>query len=369
MSEVSARSKFSCPACGAEATWNPAKQALVCGFCGTTSPANIELASDGTELIKEHDLLQALRTLPDSARGWKAEKTQVRCQSCQAISVFDANRVGQNCDFCGSASLVPYQELKDSIQPESLLEFKLSQNQVRDTVKEWLGRRWFAPNALKGRALTDTVKGIYLPYWTFDARVSAQWTALSGYYYYTTETSRDSKGRMTTRQVRHVRWVPSSGALQHFFDDTLVCASRGVHAELVRAIEPFPTQNLKPYHAGYLSGWVVERYQIDLGGAAKLARETMHDELTRMCARQVPGDTHSNLQVDADYSAQTFKHVLVPVWLLTYTYHGKPFQVAINGFTGAIAGQYPKSVWKILFAIALALIVAALLLSYAHGND
>ena len=95
MAEALAHNKFSCPACGAEATWNPAKKALVCAFCGTTSPANIELAADGKETIVEHDLIKALRSIPDSARGWDAQKTEVKCQSCQAISVFDPERVGQ----------------------------------------------------------------------------------------------------------------------------------------------------------------------------------------------------------------------------------------------------------------------------------
>jgi len=40
--ETLAQQKYSCPACGAEALWNPAKQALVCPFCGTTSPAKLD---------------------------------------------------------------------------------------------------------------------------------------------------------------------------------------------------------------------------------------------------------------------------------------------------------------------------------------
>ena len=35
MPEALARKKFSCPACGGEAQWNPAKKSLVCPFCGT----------------------------------------------------------------------------------------------------------------------------------------------------------------------------------------------------------------------------------------------------------------------------------------------------------------------------------------------
>ena len=103
---ASAREKFHCPACGGEANWNPAKQNLICPFCGTESPASLETRG-GETVIAEHDLVATLRDIPDSARGWQAEKTSVRCQSCQAISVFDADRVGQRCDFCGSTALVP----------------------------------------------------------------------------------------------------------------------------------------------------------------------------------------------------------------------------------------------------------------------
>ena len=90
-----------------------------------------------------------------------------------------------------------------------------------------------------------------------------------------------------------------------------------------------------PYDPGYVSGWVVEQYQIDLVAAAEHARRVMDGKVRAMCSQQVPGDTQRNLQVDADYSAQTFKHILVPVWLLAYNYGRQTYQVVINGVTGA----------------------------------
>src|SRR5882672_7242114 len=351
MPEAIAQKKFSCPACGAEAQWNPAKKALICPFCGTTSPAQVELTGFGAEKIVEHDLVTALRGVPDEQRGWQAQKISVKCQSCQAISVFDPGRVGQRCDFCGSTALVPYEEIKEAFTPESLLPMKVSEAQVRDAIRRWYGNRWFAPNKLKRAALTDTVKGLYIPYWTFDAQAHAEWTAESGYYYYEQETYRDSDGETKTRQVQKIRWQPSSGVLDHFFDDELVPASRGVQPEMLRKIEPFPTtKELVPYNAGFLSGWVVERYQIDLVNAAKAARDEMESDMYRLCSAQVPGDTQRNLQVHSHYSGQTFKHILTPIWLLTYNYGTRNFQVVINGYTGTIAGKYPKSWVKIALA-------------------
>jgi len=361
MSEATARKKFSCPACGGEARWDPARKELVCPFCGTTSLAQMELNAAGEEVIREHDLAAALRALPDEQRGWQAQKTSVRCQSCQAISVFDPQRVGQRCDFCGSSALVPYEEVKAAFRPESLLPMKVSESNVRDSIRQWYRTRWFAPNKLKTSALTDTVKGLYIPYWTFDAQVHADWQAESGYYYYETETYRDANGKTQTRRVRKIRWRHSSGSLDHFFDDELVPASRGVRPELLRRVEPFPTKELVRYEPGFLSGWVVERYQIDIVAAAQAARASMEAQTERLCAAEVPGDTHRNLSVDTDYSGQTFKHILVPLWLLTYQYRTRSFQVVINGYTGAIAGEYPKSWIKITLAVIGALLLVALL--------
>ena len=184
MTEVLAREKFSCPACGGEAIWNPARQKLVCPICGTESPAQVTAAGE----IIEHDLATALRGIGDDARGWQGDKREVRCRSCNAISVLDPSRAAQNCPFCGSAQLAPYEDTKPAFRPESVLPLKVSEDKARDGIRAWYGRLWLAPGALKRRALTDTVKGVYLPYWTFDAQVDATWAAEAGYYYTTTET-------------------------------------------------------------------------------------------------------------------------------------------------------------------------------------
>ena len=127
---------------------------------------------------------------------------------------------------------------------------------------------------------------------------------------------------------------------------------------MLRKIEPFPsTTELVPYNAGFLSGWVVERYQIDLVAAAKTSRDRMDTQMYALCASQVPGDTHRNLNVEDDYSGQTFKHILVPIWLLTYDYGTQIYQVVINGYTGTIAGRYPKSWVKILLAVLGGLVI------------
>ena len=147
-----------------------------------------------------------------------------------------------------------------------------------------------------------------------------------------------------------------------------MCASVGVHPELLRGIEPFPTGDLRLYDAGYVAGWVVERYQIDLVAAAQRARDAMDAKVQALCAQQIPGDTFRNLVVRSDYSGQTFKHILAPVWLLSYTYGARAFQCALNGVTGAVRGEYPKSPWKVALLVLAVFIVVVIALSLGGRN-
>lgn len=359
MSDLTALEKYPCAACGAQAEWNPARHLLVCTFCGTSAPFNI--APDGS--IIELDLAKALRETPDADRGWLTAKRTVRCQSCKAVSVFDPGRVGQNCGFCGSPTLVDYEEIKAPIRPQSLLPFKVTEPHVREQIRRWYASKWLAPNSLERMALVDRIRGVYIPYWTFDAHVVCPWQAEAGHYYYTTETYRDKQGRQQTRQVRHVRWEPASGEVRHFFDDEPVPGTHGISHQLLAQVQPFPTAELVPYDTAFLSGFVVEHYQLVLVDASQHSEASMTSQLHEMCAAEVPGDTHRNLTIQPAFSARTFKHILVPVWLLSYTYGNRVWQVVVNGYTGRMAGEYPKSPWKIALLVLVAIIVVLILIS------
>jgi hypothetical protein len=105
---VVAVEKHACPACGAQAEWNPGKQKLVCPFCGTESPYEVKASGE----IEEIDLVRALRELPDEMRGWQTARHAVQCRSCKDVSVFDPARDGQRSEFCGSPEHFEYTEVK-----------------------------------------------------------------------------------------------------------------------------------------------------------------------------------------------------------------------------------------------------------------
>jgi len=356
---ITALEKHECPACGGQAEWEPATQKLRCPFCGTESPYQFD--RDQGKVV-ELDLVKALRELPDDERGWQTERRSVQCQSCRAVMVFDPARVGQNCEFCGSPALVDYQELRAPIRPQGVLPFRVDAHRVRDDIRRWWKSRWFAPGRLAIAALVDTVKSLYIPYWTFDAKVHCPWTAEAGYYYYVNVPGRDSKGQPVVRQEQRVRWEPAAGVVDTSFDDEAVPGTQGLPLDLLKQIEPFPTGEVVTYDTAFLSGHTVEHYQVVLLDAAQRSLEQMQAKLVALCGQQVPGDTQRNLSIAPEYSGRTFKHVLVPIWLLTYNYGAKVYQVIVNGYTGAIAGRRPYSPWKIAFAVLVALLVSLIVL-------
>jgi predicted RNA-binding Zn-ribbon protein involved in translation (DUF1610 family) len=355
-SEIRALDKHACPACGAQAEWNPGKQTLLCPFCGTESPYRVDRE---TGKVDEMDLVAALRDLPETERGWLTERRSVQCQSCRAVMIFEAGRVGQNCEFCGSPALVDYTEIKSPISPIGVLPFKVDRGTVRDSMRAWWRSKWLAPGALARTSLVDTVHSLYIPYWTFDAHAHCPWEAEAGHYYYVAVQARDAQGRAVVRQERRTRWESAAGVVDHTFDDEPVPGTQGIPADLLRQIEPFPTQEqVLPYDTAFLAGHVVEHYRVVLLDAAERSQQQMRARLEAMCARQVPGDTYRNLRIHPVFTGRTFKHVLVPLWLLSYSYGRRTFQVIANGYTGRVAGRYPYSVWKILALILLAMAAA-----------
>jgi hypothetical protein len=205
---------------------------------------------------------------------------------------------------------------------------------------------------------------VYVPFWTFDAGVHSAWTARAGHYYYTTEhyTERVNGQRVRrSRRVRHTRWEPASGSRDDRYDDVLLCASKGLPENLVQKLAPFDTQRLVPYDPSFLVGWRAEGYSIDLYAGWQRGSEIIVASQRQRCASDVPGDTYDSLTVQNAFTAITFKHLLLPIWIGAYRHDNVPYQFMVNGQTGEVVGKAPWSFLKI-FAIPLILMVLFFLL-------
>jgi hypothetical protein len=351
--------KFPCKQCGASLEFAPGQSTLVCPYCGFKEQVPVTAAE-----IREYDLESTLLQMPKT-EGWGTERRTVRCENCGAVTTFQEGQVAGECAFCGSGKVVEQAGSANLIRPETLVPFRVTREQAVAAFRKWISGLWFRPNDLKHAGQLAKISGSYLPFWTFDAFTSSAWTAEAGYHYYETEhyTETDAQGNTVqkTRQVQKTRWVPASGHRQDFFDDELVCASKGLPPHLIEHICPYDLQALAPYDPGFLAGFAAEEYQVDLQGGWGLARERIQAEVNSRCAGDVPGDTHRGLNVHTAYSQMTFKHLLLPVWVAAYLYNNKSYRFLVNGQTGETSGEAPLSWWKIAGLVLLLLIIAGII--------
>ncbi|MEO0868273.1 MAG: hypothetical protein AAFY17_07455 [Cyanobacteria bacterium J06642_11] len=72
--------------------------------------------------------------------------------------------------------------------------------------------------------------------------------------------------------------------------------------------------------------------------------------------------------MSTQYSQETFKHILLPVWMASYRYQSKTYLVTINAQTGKVIGERPVAAWKVALAIAIAaLALLTLIMLAANG--
>ncbi len=355
---VATQVDFPCAECGAKLTWNPDTDALGCEHCGATRAVP---RADG-QIVE-----RALEDAGAAARGLGGDPRALRCANCAATVELADVRTATLCPFCGSANVLPQEANRNLIRPESILPLDVGRASVEQNFRRWLGGLWFRPNALKSVRGFDAV-GVYVPYWTFDARVRSQWSADAGYYYYVTvmvPVTRNGRTSMQPRRVRKIRWVPAWGKRDDRYDDLLIHASRGVSRDLARALGPYDTHKLVPYRPEYLAGFVAEEYQLDLEGAWNAARDEIAALQLKRCAGDVPGDTQRNLQVHNDIDDVRWKHVLLPMWSVTYRFGGKSWPVLVHGVTGKVHGRAPLSWVKILLVVLFALALGAAVVAIA----
>ena len=65
--------------------------------------------------------------------------------------------------------------------------------------------------------------------------------------------------------------------------------------------------------------------------------------------------------MSADFANESWRYILLPIYLASYKYEDKIFQVMVNGQTGVVAGQKPVEWWKVWAAIAALLAPGGLL--------
>lgn len=345
--------RFPCRQCGAKLEFAPGTSLLRCAHCGSENA--IARPAGPVEEFDFHVQLNDLANQQETV-----DAPIVKCTACAAEIARPAHSTAMRCPFCGS-DIVMQGASKQTIKPRSLLPFKVSRQQAVDLFRGWIGGLWFAPGGLKRDASGESrIDGLYMPAWTYDCDTTSQYTGSRGDYYYVTQTYTTVENGQTvtrTRQVRHTRWTSASGSVQRAFDDLLVLATRSLPEKHVHQLEPWDLGSLVPYADDYLSGFLAERYQVDLSEGFEIARKMMEPPIHSDVCSDIGGDEQRVDSISTQYHGITFKHLLLPVWISAYRFRGRVFRFLVNARTGEVQGERPWSAAKITLFVLMCLAV------------
>lgn len=341
---------FPCEGCGADLEFNIGVQSLRCPYCGFTK--KIEIAEDAA--VEEQDFEGALlRLAAQRAAGASAlpEARAVRCSACSAEVRFVGTLTSQSCAYCGAPlQLDEVHDADDRIPVDGVLPFCVDRDRAHGNLREWVKSRWFAPNEFKRQGAEGRFNGLYTPYWTYDSLTFTRYTGERGEHYWVTVGTGKNK-----RRERRTRWYPARGQFQRFFDDILVVGSRDLPKKRLDALEPWPLRQCIPFTQELLAGFLARTYDVELEEGFGEARERIDTELAADVRRRIGGDVQRVHSIDTRYDAVTFKHLLLPVWMLAYRFRDKAYQVVVNAATGEVQGDRPYSAVKIVLAVLASL--------------
>lgn len=340
-----------CPSCGGVMDYDPKTGGLSCPYCGHTE--EIPAGAGDAKAAKELDFAAAEKL---ENCNWGVEKKTVICEACGAESVYDSLEISAVCPFCGSNQVMEASD-KNTMAPGGVVPFQVSDEQASDLFKSWIKKKWFCPKLAKESARAKHFKGVYLPYWTFDAHTDSDYRGEYG----RDKEVKDSKGESRVETT----WYPVKGSYELNVDDELVCGTVNHNKSMLIDIEPYRTAENKAYKPEYVAGFAAERYSVGLKEAWEMGKESIkrriRGNIENKIMRENQADRVKNLSVSTQFRNLTYKYLLLPVWISSYKYKEKVYQFMVNGQTGKVAGKTPISIPKVIIASLAAIIIFAII--------
>ena len=213
-----------CPNCGADMKYSPEQKHLYCEHCQSVQHIYRNYQ------VKERDFAE----LENVATWSQTQAVAYRCNNCGAQTIMSATTMATTCPFCASAVVVDKSAL-DCVKPDTVIPFEITTEQACQSILRWRKRRVFAPNKFRKNVQIDSVKGTFVPVWTFDCNTSTRYSGTLGKRCTRTVT-RNGK----TYTETYIRWFPVSGTIDQLFDDIFVNGSNSVPQRQIDKLHPFP---------------------------------------------------------------------------------------------------------------------------------
>ena len=312
---------FMCPNCGARMSFAPDGQSLVCDFC--TSGGAVDASGD---LAEEKDFFSTMATL----RGHSSPVARkvFHCDGCGAEFILPPNDISEDCAYCNSPHVVSHQETRELMDPDAIIPHAFNRRQAAEYLVAWVQEHAFTP-----QGKVQPPRGFYLPLWTFD---------FAGMISYSGQRYQDEDNPFRKGSRNRVK-VTERGDYPVYIDDLIMPANKAMNKEAVALLDTYSFREAKPYDARYLVGWAAEAYEIELGDASLEARSRAYKFYKKKIRRDM-SELMNITTSSANMAIDSYKLLMLPIWITTYTYGGEEYHVFINGQNGAVRGELAPAV-------------------------
>ena len=351
--------EYKCPCCDGAIAFDSTSQKMKCPFCGTEFEMET-LASYDNEL--QNDAESNMQWETNAGSEWQEGETDglrtYQCNSCGGEIVGDDTLAASKCPYCGNP-IVMMGQFSGSLKPDFVIPFKLDKKAAKAALLNHYKGKKFLPKVFKDQNHIEEIKGVYVPFWLFDADADAN----IRYRATRIRSWSDSRYEYTETSFYNVTRAGSLG-----FEKVPVDGSTKMDDALMESIEPFNFSEAVDFQTAYLAGYVADKYDVDAQTSIERANERIKKSTEDAFASTVDGYT----TVDPSYSCidlqnGTSKYALFPVWILNTEWNGQKYTFAMNGQTGKLVGDLPldKGAYKRwLFGLTGVLSAVCLGISY-----
>ncbi|MDL9936681.1 hypothetical protein QSJ18_08015 [Gordonia sp. ABSL1-1] len=351
---------FPCANCGDGLEFDPVSGALRCPSCNSSRP----IERDPRRQVGEHDLRDPRVAALATPRGLlsrddpaAADEHEVICQNCGGRTVFTGTLTATRCPYCASSiQRDDVHQAPETIPVDGVVPFGVGDDQARANIEAWINSRWFAPSEFKKYRQFGSFSSVYFSFFAYSATAYTDYHGQRGDNYTVTVGSGDNQHTET-----RIRWRSASGRVVDDFRDVPALVNTGVDPERVEQLKPWPIDRAQPFTGEYLAGHLARTYDVGPEDGFGIARrEEIDPTIEHTIRRDIGGDHQRIASSTSSFDPLRFRYLLMPIWLLTVVYGGKPFQVYINGVTGEVQGDRPYSAVKIAAAVITVLTLIAL---------
>ena len=267
---------------------------------------------------------------------WQAGETQglrtYLCNSCGGEIIGDENTAAASCPYCGNP-VVMMGQFAGALKPDYVIPFKLDKKAAKEALNRHYKNKPFLPKVFKNQNHIDEVKGIYVPFWLFDAQAEAKLR-----YRATRVRSWNDSNYHYTQTSYYA--VMRAGTI--CFERVPVDGSSKMPDDLMESIEPFDFSEAVDFQTAYLAGYLADKYDVDAQQSIERANERVKQSTQDNFQKTVQGyvtvlPESTNVQLHNGKA----HYALYPVWILNTTWKGTNYTFAMNGQTGKLVGDLP----------------------------